>query len=305
MALDLLSPNLPIIEKVGHIKLLSLGYITLAKIHAHKNKPANPMRFFDHIYNLSESSGTPHLRLQSLIEHERIRFLISHSRINEAIDIAMSMGIDVDQVPNSIPSKWDRVTCLKLLSWSRLQIASASPERALDILKQTATLARQSNRHIRVIECKILESRALHNLNRKREAKALLSSALKNAFPASFIMTFVDENIGDLLAELNKENTFAGNRELQDYLQNLVSATSSEATDNQNSGQAQQLLEPLNSREIDILKLIAKGRSNTAIAEHLSISENTVKWHVKNLFTKLDVNKRAAAVVIAQQLHLL
>ena len=304
-ALDLLSPNLPVIEKVGHIKLLTLGYITLAKIHAHKNKPANPTRFFDRIYKLGDSKGTPFQRLQSLIEYERIRFLVYHSRITEAIDIAVSMEIDVDQAPAVIPREWDRINCLKLMTWCRLQIASANPERALRVLGEITTLAKQAGREKRFLECKILEAGALEKLNRKSEAKSSLHAALELAVSNSYIMTFVDENVSNLLTELSAEKPFPGNPELRDYMQKIAAATNPDTSITKDRGHSQHLLEPLNSREIDILKLIAQGRSNSAIAEQLSISENTVKWHVKNIFTKLDVNKRAAAVVMAQQLQLL
>jgi DNA-binding CsgD family transcriptional regulator len=61
----------------------------------------------------------------------------------------------------------------------------------------------------------------------------------------------------------------------------------------------------LSSREIAILHLIAQGRSNKQIALSLSITPETVKSHVKNIFMKLDVEKRAQAVACAQILGLL
>jgi DNA-binding CsgD family transcriptional regulator len=51
----------------------------------------------------------------------------------------------------------------------------------------------------------------------------------------------------------------------------------------------------LTGREIEVLALIAAGRSNQQIASELVISERTVARHVSNIFTKLDVSSRAAA----------
>lgn len=58
---------------------------------------------------------------------------------------------------------------------------------------------------------------------------------------------------------------------------------------------------PLSQREIEVLTLIAQGQRNRAVAESLSISEQTVKMHVKNVLSKLDANDRTHAVTIALQ----
>jgi DNA-binding NarL/FixJ family response regulator len=55
----------------------------------------------------------------------------------------------------------------------------------------------------------------------------------------------------------------------------------------------------LTARELDVLRLIGKGRSNTEIADELSISEVTVKSHIGHIFMKLDLRDRAAAIVFA------
>ena len=54
----------------------------------------------------------------------------------------------------------------------------------------------------------------------------------------------------------------------------------------------------LTSREIEVLQLIAFGNANKAVAARLSISEETVKGHVKNLLSKLAANDRTHAVTI-------
>ena len=57
--------------------------------------------------------------------------------------------------------------------------------------------------------------------------------------------------------------------------------------------------EPLSPREIAILDLVASGNANKAIAWHLSISEETVKGHMRSIFSKLEVNDRTHAVTAA------
>ncbi len=57
----------------------------------------------------------------------------------------------------------------------------------------------------------------------------------------------------------------------------------------------------LSSREIEVLELVASGRSNTEVADELFVSETTVKSHLAHIFSKLDVSSRTAAVSAARQ----
>ena len=58
-------------------------------------------------------------------------------------------------------------------------------------------------------------------------------------------------------------------------------------------------LDQLTPREHDVLRLMARGRSNAEIAAELHLGETTVKTHVGNVFLKLDMRDRAAAIVYA------
>ena len=66
-----------------------------------------------------------------------------------------------------------------------------------------------------------------------------------------------------------------------------------------------ELAEPLRKKEIEILRLIAEGFSNCEIAEKLYITTGTTKWYIKNIFSKLGVNKRTQAVDRARRLNLI
>jgi DNA-binding NarL/FixJ family response regulator len=57
--------------------------------------------------------------------------------------------------------------------------------------------------------------------------------------------------------------------------------------------------EPISARELDVLSLMAAGKRNKEIAGALSIAEDTVKMHVRNILSKLQVNDRTEAVTIA------
>jgi DNA-binding NarL/FixJ family response regulator len=57
--------------------------------------------------------------------------------------------------------------------------------------------------------------------------------------------------------------------------------------------------EPISPRELEVLSLMAAGKRNKEIAGELSIAEDTVKMHVRNILSKLQVNDRTEAVTIA------
>jgi DNA-binding NarL/FixJ family response regulator len=57
--------------------------------------------------------------------------------------------------------------------------------------------------------------------------------------------------------------------------------------------------EPISPRELEVLSLMAAGKRNKEIADELSIAEDTVKMHVRNILSKLQVNDRTEAVTIA------
>jgi ATP/maltotriose-dependent transcriptional regulator MalT len=69
-----------------------------------------------------------------------------------------------------------------------------------------------------------------------------------------------------------------------------------------NTAEAERL--GLSKRELDVLELMSQGLSNQEIADKLFVSLNTVKTHASNIFMKLDVKRRTAAIEMARKLKL-
>jgi DNA-binding CsgD family transcriptional regulator len=61
----------------------------------------------------------------------------------------------------------------------------------------------------------------------------------------------------------------------------------------------------LTGREVEVLRLIARGCTYARVADRLGMSANTVGSHIKNTYRKLDVHSAAAAVMRAIELHLI
>jgi LuxR family maltose regulon positive regulatory protein len=67
----------------------------------------------------------------------------------------------------------------------------------------------------------------------------------------------------------------------------------------------QGLIDPLSPRELDVLRLLGTHLDGPDIARHLFVSLNTVRTHTKNIYAKLGVNNRRAAVHRGEELHLM
>jgi LuxR family maltose regulon positive regulatory protein len=142
------------------------------------------------------------------------------------------------------------------------------------------------------------------------EAMSLLGEAMEIGEPERFVRLFVDE--GPPMARLLREAAAAGLH--REYCLRLLGAFSTGATSagpgapaprGGRPAEASGLAEPLSKRELELLELIAEGLSNQGIAERLFLSPQTVKVHVRNIYSKLDVSSRTQAVARARLLGIL
>lgn len=76
-------------------------------------------------------------------------------------------------------------------------------------------------------------------------------------------------------------------------------------SDSENGGDPERLVEPLSERELEVLGLLASGRTNSEVARDLFVSVGTVKSHTGNIYRKLDARNRAEAVARAREKRLL
>ena len=142
------------------------------------------------------------------------------------------------------------------------------------------------------------------------EALEILERALTLARPAGFIRTFADLHVlAKVLHELRKSRKSRQevDRKLDAYLQQILAAmnTGTVLPVSTEALLQQEGLEPLTDRELGILRLLEKDFTNKEIARQLVITTGTAKVHISNVYRKLSVNNRRAAVSLARALGFL
>jgi LuxR family transcriptional regulator, maltose regulon positive regulatory protein len=143
--------------------------------------------------------------------------------------------------------------------------------------------------------------------NQVTEALSGFRSVLNVSAPAGIYQTILDEGprVGDLLTAFQENAERRGNSgKLMPYVATLIAGWRLRYQSQVEPAPRSATAEALSAREGDILKLIAQGLSNKEIARTLTITPETVKSHVKHIFIKMGVEKRAQAVSRAQSLGL-
>lgn len=307
-AFELISPNLKLIREVGHIKLLALGYITLARISALRGDYRAAIRFYEQIKAISAVRGVTDPHFNSLVECDLIAFLLQSQRLNEAIDAALEWGVDVDATTIHLGNTWKPHQCIEAFIWARIQIATGRGQLALDVLNQLAELAANVRERRHLVEAYLLTGIIQFDGDRQQGAE-LIRKAIELSANNNALRAFLDEGeqLQSILAELSRAPLLNWKSGSRDFLASISpqGQDSGSSPHGYPDNQRAELIEPMSDREIEVLQQIASGCTNSLIASNLLISENTVKWHLKNIFLKLGVTNRTSAVREAQQLHLL
>ncbi|MFN8440297.1 MAG: LuxR C-terminal-related transcriptional regulator [Caldilineaceae bacterium] len=152
-----------------------------------------------------------------------------------------------------------------------------------------------------LIEMWLVRALLYQTEGRVEEARRMLQSALRAAARRGYCRLFLDE--GDLLrpllesAELRRHEN-----ELATFVQRLLAAMPNAPAKSESIPVNE---ESVSERELDVLRLLAAGQSYKEIGQQLFLSLNTVQFHVKNIYGKLAVNKRAQAIEKARAMKLI
>jgi LuxR family maltose regulon positive regulatory protein len=202
------------------------------------------------------------------------------------------------------------------LALARVQLAEHAPGRALGLLDRLRAQAAAQRRTGSVIEVMALRALALADGGDLAAASASLAEALALAAPEGYVRVFADEGapmaplLGRLAAAQRTGRVVFPAPVPQRYLERLVRAFQPAAPTDTAPGATSEnerpgLAEPLSRRELEVLRLLAAGKSNQQIADELVVTLATVKSHVGHILGKLAAANRTQAVARARVLGLL
>ncbi len=269
--------------------------VAAAAIRQVEGDPEAALRLLAEARRLYFSDFSPDVRpVEALIA----RAWISTGRLSEARGWARERGLatadDLDYV-----REFEHVTLARLILAEGVRDRSDDKlGAATELLGRLLTAAEDGARTGSVIEILVVQGIARRAGNDMPGALASLERAVALAEPEGHVRVFLDE--GAPMTALLK--VAAKQRDAAEHVRRLLIAAS--ATDG-GTAVAQPLIEPLSDRELEVLRFLDSDLDGPDIARELSVSLATVRTHTRNVYAKLGVNSRRAAVSRAAELGLL
>lgn len=239
------------------------------------------------------------------VPSQRARLLLAQGDVRAAAQWAAAAGLS----PGGEPDYPDEPAYLVL---ARVLLAQHEPGRSLTLLQRLLAAAAGQGRTGSVIEIQALRALALAACGDRASALDALTEAVTLGGRHGYLRTLADEGapMRALLSQLSEGRPgqqHPARRLDPGYLATLLRACSlADATPPGRRAAAAPpgLAEPLTGRELEVLRLIAAGRSNQRIAHDLVVALDTVKKHVTHVLGKLGATNRTEAVAWARQLGL-
>lgn len=292
-----LDQNLPVIIQA----LEGLAKIALAQ--------GDYARAFELLSEMQAEAVRPHLdELRQHLRALEVQFQLRRGQLAVAAEWAKDL---LGRNPDYLKLPPAHLREIRLLTLARVWLANGETEQALALLTTQLEVALSAGQQSIVLEIYLLQALALYP---RPEAFGLLEKVVAQAAPENNLRLFLDEG-RPALKLLQEALPLLKNSEFVDKLLSAFTAKSIEAPASPTtetikpaklpaSSLIDEQFEPLSEREKEVLRYLAQGLSNRALADKLIVTENTVKVHLRNIFSKLDVNNRTQALARAKELGL-
>jgi LuxR family maltose regulon positive regulatory protein len=302
-ALDHATRGVTLCRQLTFTQSIATGLALVARIrHAHGDAAGA----LEAMAEAGQAGLSPQvITLFNPVPAQRARLLLAHGDVGAAAQWTIAAGLGPDDEP-----EYPREPAYLVLA--RVLLAQHDPGAALTLLQRLLGDAASQGRTGSIIEIGALRALALAACGDHVRALGALTEALTLARRHGYVRIFADEGapMRDLLTQLpaaGPGRQHAAGRIGRGYLSALVRACGqADATPPRRAAAAPPgLAEPLTGRELEVLRLLAAGRSNQRIALDLVVALDTVKKHVTHVLGKLGAANRTEAVARARQLGLL
>ncbi|HET8624308.1 MAG TPA: LuxR C-terminal-related transcriptional regulator, partial [Gemmatimonadales bacterium] len=301
-ALDHATQSVALCRQLAFTQSLATGLAILARIRQAQGDANGAL---DAIEQAEQVELSPQVvALLNPVPVWRAGLLLGRGEVAEAARWANERGLSAADEP-SYPREGEYLVLARVL------LAQREPDRALGLLERLHAQAVDEERTGSVIELGALRALALEARGDDAAALTALAEALVLAGPAGYARVFVDHGgpMAHLLGRLAAAHR-TGRVELPssvppDHLDRLArafkpdGAYAASRADRDTAG-VEALVEPLSDRELEVLGLLAAGKSNQQIADELFVVLDTVKKHVGRILAKLGAANRTQAVARAR-----
>lgn len=199
-----------------------------------------------------------------------------------------------------------------LLHQARAGGDTAGLKSGIELANQLFSSALASQSILVALETLLLRAQIYAMLGEQTASQADYSKALELAEPEGIVSVFVEHGqpVAEILTEMVKRKQLGGVQ--TEYVERILDAFSARrfldeglAPVSSAGTGLETLIEPLTEREIEVLRLMADGLKYREIAAKLFISHNTVRFHVKAIYGKFNVNNRTLAIEKGRHLQIL
>jgi LuxR family maltose regulon positive regulatory protein len=282
------------ISECSHADAVIVAYLTQARLQRLRGDDSSALAILKEGQDLGQRRRLP--RVTFSLAAEECADLARLGRYEEARVVAARF--DFTELP--VPGVASGLASDKALRAASRYLLRQSPQHVVEALNDAIESSQQRGLAHRSVE--LLLIRALAHKQGGEVASALtdLHHALTLAAPRQYVRVFLDE--GPELASLVDALDLGrlGSSPAVPLVRRLQQARSKPVNQGRSNGSG--LGEQLTRREVSILKRLESGLSNKEIAEAIFVSEGTLKWHLHNVYNKLNVKNRSGAMARARTL---
>jgi len=302
-ALDHATRGVTLCRQLAYTPPLATGLAVVARIRHAYGDAAGALEAMD---EAGQAGLSPQVTaLLNPVPSQRARLLLAQGDVRAAAQWTTAAGLCPDDEPD-----YPREPAYLVLA--RVLLAQHDPGPALALLQRLLDAAAGQGRTGSLIEIQALRALAQAACGDHAGARGALTEALTLARRHGYVRVLADEGapmrvlLGQLPAARPGQQYAAG-RTGPGYLAALVRACGpADATPRRRAAaRTSGLAEPLTDRELEVLRLLASGRSNQRIARDLVVALDTVKKHVTHVLGKLGAANRTEAAARARQLGLI
>ncbi len=275
--------------------------VAMAHLRESEGDTAAAASLLSEAERLFNSDYSPNIRPVSA---DRARLHIRGGDLAAARTWAVAAGVSADDELDYL-REYEHLTLARLLVAEHQ--ATGDPDyldQAAELLERLLVAATESERTAAKVEALLLLAVVADATGRAREALFRVQAAAELTRPGGWVRPFLDAGprAVELLGLLPDETRFAA--AVAAAAGNPPHPARASGEPLLSTGAELPLVEPLSSRELDVLRLLGSDLDGPAIARHLNVSLPTVRTHTQHIYAKLGVNNRRAAVRRAHQLHL-